>query len=124
MARSPSFMVVSPSFGFVAQGPDRACRAQPAGIVYGSAGVGSTAHMHAAQSRTAGFRRSRAFRGTPEAVNDAMTGRFSHSRRTQRDSFRQGRQAADSGYDFARGRAFHAGRAEHRTGRPARLRRR
>ena len=78
MARSPSFMVVSPSFGFKSLKDLIAyAKAQPAGIVYGSAGVGSTAHMHAAAvAHLAGIKGDHvAFRGTPEAVNDAMTGR-------------------------------------------------
>ena len=78
MARSPSFMVVSPSFGFKSLKDLIAyAKAQPAGVVYGSAGVGSTAHMHAAAvAHLAGFKGDHvAFRGTPEAVNDAMTGR-------------------------------------------------
>ena len=78
MARSPSFMVVSPSFGFKSLKDLIAyAKAQPAGIVYGSAGVGSTAHMHAAAvAHLAGIKADHvAFRGTPEAVNDAMSGR-------------------------------------------------
>jgi tripartite-type tricarboxylate transporter receptor subunit TctC len=52
-------------------------RAQPQGIVYGSAGVGSTAHLHAAATaHLAGFKAEHvAYKGTPEAVNDAMNGR-------------------------------------------------
>lgn len=78
MARSPSFMVVSPSHGFkslkdlIAYG-----KKQPNGILYASAGVGSTAHMHAAAvAHLAGLKADHVpYRGTPEAVNDAMTGR-------------------------------------------------
>ena len=67
MARSPSFMVVSPSHGFKS----------PQGITYASAGVGSTAHLHAAPvAHLTGMKAENvAYRGTPEAVNDAMTGR-------------------------------------------------
>ena len=78
MARSPSFMVVSPSYGFKSLKDLIAyAKAQPAGILYSSAGVGSTAHMHAAAvAHLAGIKADHvAFRGTPEAVNDAMTGR-------------------------------------------------
>lgn len=78
MARSPSFMVVSPSHGFKSLKDliDYA-KKQPAGIHYGSAGVGSTAHLHAAATaHLAGLKAEHvAYRGTPEAVNDAMTGR-------------------------------------------------
>ena len=78
MARSPSFMVVSTSLGvtslkdLVAHAKDK-----PGGVLYGSAGVGSTAHMHAAVvAHLAGFKADHvAFRGTPEAVIDAMAGR-------------------------------------------------
>jgi tripartite-type tricarboxylate transporter receptor subunit TctC len=50
---------------------------QPQGIHYSSAGVGSTAHMHAAAvAHLAGLKAEHVpHRGTPEAVNDAMVGR-------------------------------------------------
>ncbi len=78
MARSPSFMVVSPAHGFGSLKELIAhAQKQPAGILYGSAGVGSTAHMHAAAvAHLAKIKADHvAFRGTPEAVNDAMAGR-------------------------------------------------
>ncbi len=78
MARSPSFMVVSLSSGFNSLKELIAyARKHPAGILYGSAGVGSTAHMHsAAVAHLAGIKADHvAFRGTPEAVNDALAGR-------------------------------------------------
>ena len=78
MARSPSFMVVSPAHGFGSlQELIAYAKKQPGGILYGSAGVGSTAHMHAAAvAHLARIKADHvAFRGTPEAVNDAMAGR-------------------------------------------------
>jgi tripartite-type tricarboxylate transporter receptor subunit TctC len=78
MARSPSFMVVSPSHGFKSLKDLIAyAKSQPGGIHYASAGVGSTAHLHAAAvAHLAGIKAEHvAYRGTPEAVNDAMTGR-------------------------------------------------
>ncbi len=78
MARSPSFMVVSLKYGFSSLKELIAyAKKQPAGILYGSAGVGSTAHMHAAAvAHLAGIKADHvAFRGTPEAVNDALAGR-------------------------------------------------
>jgi len=78
MARSPSFMVVSLSYGFSSLKDLIAyAKRQPAGVLYGSAGVGSTAHMHAAAvAHLAGFKADHVpFRGTPEAVNDALAGR-------------------------------------------------
>ncbi len=78
MAVSPSFMVVSPSYGFKSLKDLIAyAKNQPGGILYGSAGVGSTAHMHAAAvAHLAGIKADHVpFRGTPEAVIDAMTGR-------------------------------------------------
>jgi len=78
MARSPSFMVVSPSHGFKSLRELIAhAKSQPAGILYASAGVGSTAHLHAAAvAHLAGLKAEHvAYRGTPEAVNDAMSGR-------------------------------------------------
>lgn len=78
MAVSPSFMVVSPSYGFYSLKELIAyAKKQPAGIIYTSAGVGSTAHLHAAAvAHLAGIKADHApQRGTPEAVTDAMTGR-------------------------------------------------
>lgn len=78
MARSPSFMVVSPSHGFGSLKELIAyAKTQPKGILYGSAGVGSTAHMHAAAvAHLAKIKAEHvAFRGTPEAVLDAMAAR-------------------------------------------------
>jgi tripartite-type tricarboxylate transporter receptor subunit TctC len=78
MARSPSFMVVSTQHGFKSLKDLIAyAKAQPQGIHYSSAGVGSTAHLHAAAvAQLAGLKADHVpQRGTPEAVNDAMTGR-------------------------------------------------
>jgi tripartite-type tricarboxylate transporter receptor subunit TctC len=78
MARSPSFMVVSLTHGFNSLKELIAyAKQQPKGVLYGSAGVGSTAHMHAAAvAHLAGMKADHvAFRGTPEAVNDALAGR-------------------------------------------------
>jgi len=78
MARSPSFMVVATAHGFKSlQDLIAYARAQPGGINYASAGVGSTAHLHAAAvAHLAGIKAEHvAYRGTPEAVNDAMAGR-------------------------------------------------
>jgi tripartite-type tricarboxylate transporter receptor subunit TctC len=78
MARSPSFMVVSPAHGFKSlQDLIAYAKKQPNGILYASAGVGSTAHLHsAAVAHLAGIKAEHvAYRGTPEAVNDAMAGR-------------------------------------------------
>jgi tripartite-type tricarboxylate transporter receptor subunit TctC len=78
MARSPSFLVVSPSHGFkTLRDMITYARKQPQGIHYSSAGVGSTAHMHsAAVAHLAGLKAEHVpHRGTPEAVNDAMVGR-------------------------------------------------
>ena len=78
MAISPSFMVVSTSHGFGTLKELIAyAKRQPQGVFYTSAGVGSTAHLHsAAVAHLAGIKADHApQRGTPEAVNDAMTGR-------------------------------------------------
>jgi tripartite-type tricarboxylate transporter receptor subunit TctC len=78
MAISPSFMVVSTSYGFGSLKDLIAfAKKQPQGIFYTSAGVGSTAHLHAAAvAHLAGIKAEHApQRGTPEAVTDAMTGR-------------------------------------------------
>lgn len=78
MARSPSFMVTSTQHGFKSlQDLVAYAKKQPQGIHYASAGVGSTAHMHAASvAHLTGMKAEHVpHRGTPEAVNDAMTGR-------------------------------------------------
>jgi tripartite-type tricarboxylate transporter receptor subunit TctC len=78
MARSPSFLVTSTQHGFKSlQDLVAHAKKQPEGIHYASAGVGSTAHMHsAAVAHLTGMKAEHvAYRGTPEAVNDAMTGR-------------------------------------------------
>ena len=78
MAISPSFMVVSTSYGFGSLKELIAfAKKQPQGVFYTSAGVGSTAHLHAAAlAHLAGIKAEHApQRGTPEAVIDAMTGR-------------------------------------------------
>jgi tripartite-type tricarboxylate transporter receptor subunit TctC len=78
MARSPSFMVVSTQHGFKSlQDLIAYARKQSQGIHYSSAGVGSTAHLHAAATaHLAGIKAEHVpQRGTPEAVNDAMAGR-------------------------------------------------
>ena len=78
MARSPSFMVVSTQHGFKSLKDLIAyAKAQPQGVFYSTAGVGSTAHLHAAAvAHLAGFKAEHApQRGTPEAVTEAMTGR-------------------------------------------------
>ena len=78
MARSPSFMVVSTQHGFKSlQDLIAYAKAQPQGVHYSSAGVGSTAHLHAAAvAQLAGIKAEHVpQRGTPEAVNDAMAGR-------------------------------------------------
>jgi len=78
MARSPSFLVTAPSHGFKSlQDLVAFAKKQPQGIHYASAGVGSTAHMHAAAvAHLTGLKAEHVpHRGTPEAVNDAMTGR-------------------------------------------------
>ena len=78
MARSPSFMVVSVSHGFKTLKDLIAyAKAQPQGVFYSTAGVGSTAHLHAATvAHLAGIKAEHApQRGTPEAVTEAMTAR-------------------------------------------------
>jgi tripartite-type tricarboxylate transporter receptor subunit TctC len=78
MARSPSFLVVSPQHGFRnLQDLVAYAKKQPQGIQYASAGVGSTAHLHsAAVAHLAGMKAEHIpYKGTPEAVNDAMVGR-------------------------------------------------
>lgn len=82
MARSPSFLVVSPSLN-VKSLADLAAygKAQPQGVSYGSAGMGSTGHLHAAQfAAVYGFQGVHVpYRGTPEAVTDVMQNRVQYA---------------------------------------------
>lgn len=81
-ARSPSFLVVSPALGvknvqeLIALG-----KSLPQGMDYGSAGVGSTAHLHGALfARMSGFNAVHIpFKGTPEAVAEVMGGRLKYA---------------------------------------------
>lgn len=78
MAVSPSFMVVSVNYGFNSlRDLVNYAKAQPNGVFYTSAGVGSTAHLHAAAvAHLAGFKAEHVpNRGTPQAVTEAMSGR-------------------------------------------------
>lgn len=82
VARAPSFLVVSPSLGvksvteLISLG-----KASPQGLEYGSAGVGSTAHLHGALfSSMGGFKSLHIpFKGTPEAVAEVMSGRLKYA---------------------------------------------
>ncbi len=82
IARSPSFLVVAPAqktttlAQLIALG-----KAAPGGLNFGSAGVGSTAHLHGAMlARLGGFTATHIpYRGTPEAINDVMGGRLSYA---------------------------------------------
>jgi tripartite-type tricarboxylate transporter receptor subunit TctC len=82
MARSPSFLVVSPALG-VKSLADLAAYAKerPDGVSYGSAGMGSTGHLHAAQfAAVYGFDGVHVpYRGTPEAVTDVMQNRVQYA---------------------------------------------
>lgn len=81
-ARSPSFLIVSPALGvknvqeLIALG-----KATPQGLDYGSAGVGSTAHLHGALfAKMSGFKAVHIpFKGTPEAVAEVMGGRLKYA---------------------------------------------
>ncbi len=82
VARAPSFLIVSPSLGvksvteLVALG-----KSLPQGLEFGSAGVGSTAHLHGALfANMGGFKSLHVpFKGTPEAVSEVMAGRLKYA---------------------------------------------
>jgi tripartite-type tricarboxylate transporter receptor subunit TctC len=81
MARSPSFLVVSPSLNVKSIAELQVyAKAQPDGVSYGSAGMGSTGHLHAAQFAAVGnFKAVHVpYRGTPEAVTDVMQNRVQY----------------------------------------------
>jgi tripartite-type tricarboxylate transporter receptor subunit TctC len=79
IARSPSFLVVSPAQKItnVAQLMELG-KQTVEGLSFGSAGVGSTAHLHGAMfARVGGFLSTHIpYRGTPEAINDVIAGRL------------------------------------------------
>ncbi|ANN66935.1 Bug family tripartite tricarboxylate transporter substrate binding protein [Bordetella bronchialis] len=82
MARSPSFLVVSPSLGVKSLAELAAYgKSRPEGVSYGSAGMGSTGHLHAAQfAAVYGFAAVHVpYRGTPEAVTDVMQNRVQYA---------------------------------------------
>jgi tripartite-type tricarboxylate transporter receptor subunit TctC len=82
MARSPSFLVVSPTLGVKSLADLAAyAKARPEGVSYGSAGMGSTGHLHAAQfAAVYGFPGVHVpYRGTPEAVTDVMQNRVQYA---------------------------------------------
>lgn len=82
MARTPSFLVVPPGRGIRTLQQLRSYgKASPSGMVYGSAGIGSTGQLHAAiVAHWAGFQSRHApYRGTPEAVNDVIAKRLDYA---------------------------------------------
>ncbi len=82
VARSPSFLIVSPSSGIKSVADLIALgKASPQGLEYGSAGVGSTAHLHGALfAKMGGFNAVHIpFKGTPEAVAEVIAGRLKYA---------------------------------------------
>ncbi|WP_158219446.1 MULTISPECIES: tripartite tricarboxylate transporter substrate binding protein [unclassified Achromobacter] len=82
MARSPSFLAVSPALKVKSLAELAAyAKAQPEGVSYGSAGMGSTGHLHAAQfAAVYGFAGVHVpYRGTPEALTDVMQNRVQYA---------------------------------------------
>jgi len=78
MAKTPSYLVVAPDLGLNSVADlKRLALANKDGVMYASAGVGSTGHLHAAMlAGSQGFQASHvAYRGTPEAVTDTITKR-------------------------------------------------
>jgi tripartite-type tricarboxylate transporter receptor subunit TctC len=83
MARTPSFLVVPAGRGIktIEQLRDYG-KAKTGGVVYGSAGTGSTGQLHAAiVAHWAGFTKAQhaPYRGTPEAVNDIIARRLDYA---------------------------------------------
>jgi tripartite-type tricarboxylate transporter receptor subunit TctC len=82
LAKAPSFLVVSPDLHVTSVAQLVAlAKAQPMGVNYGSAGVGSTAHLHGAVFATmAGFDAQHIpQRGTPEAMTEVIGGRLAYA---------------------------------------------
>jgi tripartite-type tricarboxylate transporter receptor subunit TctC len=82
LAKAPSFLVVSPALhvNSVAQ-LVAAAKADRTGVNYGSAGVGSTAHLHSAVfAKMAGFDAQHIpQRGTPETMTEIIGGRLTYA---------------------------------------------
>jgi tripartite-type tricarboxylate transporter receptor subunit TctC len=82
LARAPSFLMVSPDRGITSVAQLIALgKSRPEGLQFGSAGIGSTAHLHGALfARMAGFNALHVpYRGTPEAVNEVIGGRLDYA---------------------------------------------
>jgi tripartite-type tricarboxylate transporter receptor subunit TctC len=82
LARAPSFLFVAPDSGIkTTQDLIALGKSKPDGLQFGSAGVGSTAHLHGALfAKMAGFEAMHVpYRGTPEAVNDVIGGRIQYA---------------------------------------------
>lgn len=82
LAKAPSFLVVSATLG--AKSTQQLVdlgKSRPEGLSFGSAGIGSTAHLHGALfARMAGFEAQHVpYRGTPEAINDVIGGRLAYA---------------------------------------------
>src|SRR4051812_8008637 len=82
LAKAPSFLVVSPGL-HVNSVPQLVAlaKAERAGVNYGSAGVGSTAHLHGAVfAKMAGFEAQHIpQRGTPETMTEIIGGRLAYA---------------------------------------------
>jgi tripartite-type tricarboxylate transporter receptor subunit TctC len=82
LAKAPSFLVVAPTLQVTTAAQLVALgRTQSSGLNYGSAGVGSTAHLHGAMfAKMAGFGAQHIpQRGTPEALNEVIAGRLEYA---------------------------------------------
>ena len=82
LAVTPSFLVVSPSLGVTSVEQLTAlAKSKQDGVIYGSAGMGSTGHLHAAMfADNYGFKGVHApYRGSPEVVNDVVAGRLAYA---------------------------------------------
>ncbi len=78
MAKTPSYLVVAPDLGLKTVADlKRYASSSKEEVMYASAGVGSTGHLHAAMlAGSQGFAASHVpYRGTPEAVTDTITKR-------------------------------------------------
>jgi tripartite-type tricarboxylate transporter receptor subunit TctC len=78
LAQQPNMLVAAPSKGWKTAGDlVKAAQAEPGKLTYASAGAGSGTHMNAEKFRLhAKFNALHIpYKGTPEALNDTMTGR-------------------------------------------------
>ena len=122
LASLPSVLAVSPSLGYKSvRDLVAAAKAKPGEFNYGTAGVGSAAHINSEKFRDAADIKAQhiPFKGTPEMLNETMAGRIQFIWAPLISSLGadQGRQADRARRQHADALAGTAGCAHHSRGR-------